>query len=85
MKLDESQINNVVNEGLGAFTSGAIFCDGKVYITLNLPDADKKSIEGERRHMSDSRTLSERVRMLQNAIYEEFPDFHFCIPREWSR
>lgn len=85
MKIEENQINKIVNEGLGAFTNGAIFRDGKVYITLNFPDGDKNSIEGEWRHMSDSNRLSERVRMLQNAIYEEFPDFHLCIPREWAR
>ncbi|MBP2199265.1 hypothetical protein [Pantoea cypripedii] len=85
MKLNENEIQQLVSDSLSVFTNGVIFRDSKVYITLNFPDGEKESIEGEWRHMSDSRTLFERVKMLQNIIYEEFSDFHFCIPREWAR
>ncbi|HFS7843811.1 TPA: hypothetical protein ACH1RC_005471, partial [Klebsiella pneumoniae] len=38
--------------------------DTKVLITLNLPDGQKTTIEGEWRHMSDANRLSERITML---------------------
>ena len=85
MKLKENQIEKRVIDSLGAFTNGVIFRDSKVIITLNLPDGDQKTIEGKWFDMADSHTLSERLKMLQNSIYDDFPDFHFCIPREWAR
>lgn len=85
MRLEENQVKQCVSDGLGAFTNGVIFRNSNVIITLNLPDGEEKTIEGKWLHMADSRTLSERLKMLQNAIYDEFTDFHFCIPREWAR
>jgi hypothetical protein len=85
MKLAENQIMRLVSDSLGVFTNGVHFRDSGIYISLNLPDGTKTSIQGEWSHMSDLYTLSERVIMLQHVIYEEFPDYHICIPREWER
>ncbi|MCV5224793.1 hypothetical protein OFC57_38405, partial [Escherichia coli] len=52
-----------------------IIRDTKVLITLNLPDGQKTTIEGEWRHMSDANRLSERITMLQHAIYEQYEEY----------
>ena len=52
MKLETIQIDNTVRSGLNSFTDGVIIRDTKVLITLNLPDGQKTTIEGEWRHMS---------------------------------
>ncbi|MCV5696083.1 hypothetical protein OFN29_27755, partial [Escherichia coli] len=54
MKLETIQIDNTVRSGLNSFTDGVIIRDTKVLITLNLPDGQKTTIEGEWRHMSDA-------------------------------
>ncbi|AVJ89011.1 hypothetical protein J051_5252 [Klebsiella pneumoniae 440_1540] len=54
-------------------------------ITLNLPDGQKTTIEGEWRHMSDANRLSERITMLQHAIYEQYEEYRADIPVSWSR
>jgi hypothetical protein len=54
-------------------------------ITLNLPDGDKKTIWGEWRHMSKVGRLTDRVTMLQHAIYEQYPEYRNSIPQEWAR
>lgn len=59
MKLETIHIDNTVRSGLNSFTDGVIFRDTKVLITLNLPDGQKTTIEGEWRHMSDANRLSE--------------------------
>ncbi|MHB0169721.1 hypothetical protein ACYBIC_26320, partial [Klebsiella pneumoniae] len=46
MKLQDIQIDNTVRSGLNSFTDGVIIRDTKVFITLNLPDGQKTSIEG---------------------------------------
>ena len=58
MKLETIQIDNTVRSGLNSFTDGVIIRDTKVLITLNLPDGQKTTIEGEWRHMSDANRLS---------------------------
>ncbi|WP_447887225.1 hypothetical protein [Serratia fonticola] len=85
MKLEDDQINSDVRNGLGDFTNGVLFRDSKVFITLNLPDGQKYSIEGEWRHMSDSIKLSERIKMLQHAIYERYSGYGANIPGNWAR
>lgn len=74
MKLETIQIDNTVRSGLNSFTDGVIIRDTKVLITLNLPDGQKTTIEGEWRHMSDANRLSERITMLQHAIYVSTTD-----------
>jgi hypothetical protein len=64
MKLQDIQIDTTVRSGLNSFTGGVIIRDTKVLITLNLPDGQKTTIEGEWRHMSDANRLSERITML---------------------
>ncbi|WP_159126405.1 hypothetical protein [Klebsiella pneumoniae] len=78
-------IANTVRSGLHSFTDGVIFRDTKVLITLNLPDGQKTTIEGEWRHMSDANRLSERITMLQHAIYEQYEEYRADIPVSWSR
>lgn len=85
MVLTENQIKQVVIDGLGVFTNGVIFHNSGVDISLVLPDGTKVLMQGEWRHMSDTWRLAERVKMLQHSIYEEFPDYHYCIPRNWAR
>lgn len=85
MKLEKNKVKHLVNGGLGVFTDGAVFRGGKVYITLNLPDGDKTSIQGEWRHMSDSIRLTERIQMLQHAIYEQYLEYISNIPGSWAR
>ena len=80
MKLEYIQINNTVRSGLNPFTDGVIIRDTKVLITLNLPDGQKPTIEGEWRHMSDANRLSERITMLQHAIYEQYEEYRADIP-----
>lgn len=46
MKLQDIQIDNTVRSGLNSFTGGVIIRDTKVLITLNLPDGQKTTIEG---------------------------------------
>lgn len=62
MKLETIHIDNTVRSGLNSFTDGVIFRDTKVLITLNLPDGQKTTIEGEWRHMSDANRLSDPTR-----------------------
>ncbi|ABR80600.1 hypothetical protein KPN_pKPN5p08220 (plasmid) [Klebsiella pneumoniae subsp. pneumoniae MGH 78578] len=85
MKLETIHIDNTVRSGLNSFTDGVIFRDTKVLITLNLPDGQKTTIEGEWRHMSDANRLSERITMLQHAIYEQYEEYRADIPVSWSR
>ena len=85
MKLETIQIDNTVRSGLNSFTGGVIIRDTKVLITLNLPDGQKTTIEGEWRHMSDANRLSERITMLQHAIYEQYEEYRADIPVSWSR
>lgn len=85
MKLEKSKVKQLVNGGLGVFTDGAVFRGGKVYITLNLPDGNKTSIQGEWLHMSDSIRLTERIKMLQHAIYEQYPEYNDNIPCSWAK
>lgn len=85
MKLETIQIDNTVRRGLNSFTDGGIIRDTKVLITLNLPDGQKTTIEGEWRHMSDANRLSERITMLQHAIYEQYEEYRADIPVSWSR
>ncbi|OZJ61401.1 hypothetical protein [Klebsiella pneumoniae] len=54
-------------------------------VPLNLPDGQKTTIEGEWRHMSDANRLSERITMLQHAIYEQYEEYRADIPVSWSR
>ena len=51
MKLETIQIDNTVRSGLNYFTDGVIIRDTKVLITLNLPDGQNTTIEGEWRLM----------------------------------
>ncbi|MEX4770553.1 hypothetical protein P0147_27875 [Klebsiella pneumoniae] len=51
----------------------------------HLPDGQKTTIEGEWRHMSDANRLSERITMLQHAIYEQYEEYRADIPVSWSR
>ena len=69
----------------GTQTTLTIIRDTKVLITLNLPDGQKTTIEGEWRHMSDANRLSERITMLQHAIYEQYEEYRADIPVSWSR
>ena len=85
MKLEYIQINNTVRSGLNPFTDGVSIRDTKVLITLNLPDGWKPTIEGEWRHMSDADTLSDRIKMLQHAIYERYQGYSADIPASWAR
>ncbi|MGS3270478.1 hypothetical protein ACB377_32305 [Klebsiella michiganensis] len=85
MKLETIQIDNTVRSGLNSFTDGVIIRDTKVLITLNLPDGQKTTIEGEWRHMSDANRLSERITMLQHAIYEQYEEYRADIPASWAR
>ncbi|HHL0119825.1 TPA: hypothetical protein ACQZLP_005100 [Klebsiella variicola subsp. variicola] len=85
MKLEAIHIDNTVRRGLKSFTDGVIIRDTKVFITLNLPDAWKPTIEGEWRHMSDADTLSARIKMLQHAIYERYEGYSADIPASWAR
>ena len=85
LKLQDIQIDNTVRGGLNSFTDGVIIRDTKVLITLNLPDGQKTTIEGEWRHMSDANRLSERITMLQHAIYEQYEEYRADIPVSWSR
>lgn len=85
MKLETIQIDNTVRSGLNSFTDGVIIRDTKVLITLNLPDGQKTTIEGEWRYMSDANRLSERITMLQHAIYELYEEYRADIPVSWSR
>lgn len=85
MKLQDIQIDNNVRSGLNSFTGGVIIRDTKVLITLNLPDGQKTTIEGEWRHMSDANRLSERITMLQHTIYEQYEEYRADIPVSWSR
>ena len=85
MKLETIQIDNTVRSGLNSFTDGVIIRDTKVLITLNLPDGWKPTIEGEWRHMSDADTLSDRIKMLQHAIYERYQGYSADIPASWAR
>ena len=85
MKLQDIQIDNTVRSGLNSFTGGVIIRYTKVLITLNLPDGKKTTIEGEWRHMSDANRLSERITMLQHAIYEQYEEYRADIPVSWSR
>ncbi|WP_196015209.1 hypothetical protein [Klebsiella variicola] len=85
MKLETIQIDNTVRSGLNSFTDGVIIRDTKVLITLNLPDGQKTTIEGEWRHMSDANRLSERITMLQHAIYEQYEEYRADIAVSWSR
>ena len=85
MKLETIQIDNTVRSGLNSFTGGVIIRDTKVLITLNLPDGQKTTIEGEWRRMSDANRLSERITMLQHAIYEQYEEYRADIPVSWSR
>jgi len=85
MTREERQLHQLVKFRLGVFTNGARFSDNQMGITLNLPDGDKKTIWGEWRHMSKVGRLTDRVIMLQHAIYEEFPEHHQNIPQHWAR
>lgn len=85
MKLETIHIDNTVRSGLNSFTDGVIIRDTKVLITLNLPDGQKTTIEGEWRHMSDANRLSERITMLQHAIYEQYEEYRADIPVSWTR
>lgn len=85
MKLEAIQIDNIVRRGLNSFTDGVIIRDTNVLITLNLPDSRKPTIEGEWRHMSDADTLSDRIKMLQHAIYEQYQGYSADIPANWAR
>ena len=85
MKLETIQIDNTVRSGPNSFTDGVIIRDTKVLITLNLPDGQKTTIEGEWRHMSDANRLSERITMLQHAIYEQYEEYRADIPVSWPR
>ncbi|HCI5985165.1 TPA: hypothetical protein NPN85_004138 [Klebsiella quasipneumoniae subsp. quasipneumoniae] len=85
MKLEAIQIDNTVRSGLNSFTDGVIIRGTRVWITLNLPDGQKTTIEAERRHMSDANRLSERITMLQHAIYEQYQEYRADIPVSWSR
>ena len=85
LKLEPIHIDNTVRSGLNSFTGGVIIRDTKVLITLNLPDGQKTTIEGEWRHMSDANRLSERITMLQHAIYEQYEEYRADIPVSWSR
>ena len=85
LKIQDIQIDNTVRGGLNSFTDGVIIRDTKVLITLNLPDGQKTTIEGEWRHMSDANRLSERITMLQHAIYEQYEEYRADIPVSWSR
>ncbi|MEH5227183.1 hypothetical protein PO498_28620, partial [Klebsiella variicola] len=55
-----AKFSKPLQSGLNSFTDGVIIRDTKVLITLNLPDGQKTTIEGEWRHMSDANRLSER-------------------------
>ncbi|MCG6523151.1 hypothetical protein K6U39_22915 [Vibrio parahaemolyticus] len=85
MKLETIQIDNTVRSGLNSFTDGVIIRDTKVLITLNLPDGQKTTIEGEWRHMSDANRLSERITIPPPAIYEQYEEYRADIPVSWSR
>ena len=85
MKLETIQIDNTVRSGLNSFTDGVIIRDTKVLITLNLPDGQKTTSEGDWRHMSDANRVSERITMLQHAIYEQYEEYRADIPVSWSR
>ena len=85
MTREERQLHQLVKYRLGVFTNGARFSDNQMGITLNLPDGDKKTIWGEWRHMSKVGRLTDRVTMLQHAIYEEYPEYRNRIPQEWAR
>ncbi|MDD9617258.1 hypothetical protein [Klebsiella quasipneumoniae] len=85
MKLKTIQIDDTVRSGLNSFTDGVIIRDTKVLITLNLPDGQKTTIEGEWRHMLDANRLSERITMLQHAIYEQYQEYRAEMPVSWSR
>ncbi|HHQ4761868.1 TPA: hypothetical protein ACSP8C_002243 [Aeromonas veronii] len=85
MKLEERDIDLLVRNELGALTNGVTFNYSSVYISLNHPDGYKNSIEGEWRHMSDSETLMARIKMLQHAIYEQYPEYVCDLPRKWAR
>lgn len=85
MTHEENQLHQLVKSLLGVFTNGARFSGSHMEITLNLPDGGKAAIQGEWRHMSKVGRLTDRVTMLQHAIYEEYPEYRDRIPQEWAR
>lgn len=85
MTREESQLHQLVKSRLGVFTNGARFSDNQMGITLNLPDGSQNTIWGAWLHMSNVGRLTDRVTMLQHAIYEGFPMYRNRIPQEWAR
>ncbi|WP_462182864.1 hypothetical protein [Klebsiella variicola] len=78
-------ITNLSDTNCLEIHGASLIRDTKVLITLNLPDGQKTTIEGEWRHMSDANRLSERITMLQHAIYEQYEEYRADIPVSWSR
>ncbi|MGC6244361.1 hypothetical protein ACKUD5_28615, partial [Klebsiella pneumoniae] len=79
MKLETIHIDNTVRSGLNSFTDGVIFRDTKVLITLNLPDGQKTTIEGEWRHMSDG-TVAKLAMRQPFVLFKGLTFQKLCLP-----